>query len=80
MEGLGKPKLTAHLVSSEPLILEQGDLDVIVDALEKQLGLVGNQVPLLGRLQGANQSLKDVGTMVVVEQDPKRHSGLSISV
>lgn len=81
MELLCKPKLTkAHLALSEPLFLEQGDLDIIVDALEEQFGLVGNHVPPLGCLQGANQSLKDVGTTVVVEQDPKRHSGLTISV
>lgn len=54
MGGLCTPTLTAHLAPSEPLFLEQGDLDVIVDALEKQLGLVGNQVPLLGCLQGPN--------------------------
>lgn len=81
MEVRCKPKLTgAHLTQSEPLFLVQDDLDIIVDALEKQLGFVGNQFLLLGCLQGANQSLKDVGTTVVVEQDPKRHSGLTISV
>lgn len=81
MEGLCKPKLTGnHLVQSEPLFLEQGDLDIIVDALEKQFRFVGNQVPALRCLQGANQSLKDVGTTVVVEQDSKRHSGLTISI
>lgn len=81
MEGLCKPKRTkAHLAHSEPLFLEQGDLNIVMDALEEQFRLVGNQVPPLGCLQGANQSLKDVGTTVVVEQDSKRHSGLTISV
>lgn len=81
IEELCEHKLTgAHLVQREPLFLQQGDLDVIVDTLEKQFRFVGNQVFLLGCLQGANQSLKDVGTTVVVEQDPKRNSGLTISV
>lgn len=51
MEGLCKPKLTgAHLAQSQPLFLEQGNLDIIVDALEKQFGFVGNHIPLLGCL------------------------------
>lgn len=70
----------AHLVLGEPLFLEQSDVHIIVDALEKQFALVGDQLPLLGCLQGANQSLKDVGTTVVVEQDPELHRGLTISV
>lgn len=70
----------AHLVPGEPLFLEQSDVHIIVDALEKQFALVGNQLPLLGCLQGANQSLKDVGTTVVVEQDPELHRSLTISV
>lgn len=60
--------------------MEQGDVHVVVDALEKQLALVGDQLPLLGCLQGADQSLKDVGATVVVEQDPELHRGLAISV
>lgn len=70
----------AHLVLGEPLLLEQGDVHIIVDALEKQFALVGDQLPLFGRLQGADQGLEDVGTAVVVEQDPKLHTGLTISV
>lgn len=70
----------AHLVRGEPLFLEQSDVHIIVDALEKQFALIGNQLPLLGCLQGAHQSLEDVGAAVVVEQHPELHGGSTISV
>lgn len=48
-------------------LLQQNDLHVVVDALQEQLALEVDHLPLLGGLQGAHQRLENVGTAVVVE-------------
>lgn len=72
--------LAAHLVQTLDSLLEQNHVYVIVDSLEKQLGLEVDHLPLLGRLQGAHQGLEDVGATVIIEQDPKLDGGLTISI
>lgn len=47
--------------------LEQDDVDIIVDTLEKQLALEADNLLPLGCLQGSHQCLKDVGTLVIIK-------------
>lgn len=59
---------------------EKDDVNIIVDALQKQLAVEGDNFLLLGGPQGAHQSLKDVGTAVVVEQHSKFYACLTLSI
>lgn len=67
-------------IAAPALLLEQDDVDVVVDALEKQLPLVGDDLLFLGRPQGPDQSLKDLGAAVVVEQDLELHGGVAVGI
>lgn len=51
-----------------------------MDALKKQFALEVDHLLLLGCLQGSHQSLEDVGTAIIIKQDPELHSGLTISI
>lgn len=53
----------------------EGYLDVVVDALQKQLALVGEQLPPLGRSEGPHQRLEQVGAPIIMEQHPELHLG-----
>lgn len=60
--------------------LQQNDVNVVVDALQKQLALEADQLLPLGRLQRSHQCLEDIGAAVVIEQDPELHNGLTIAI
>lgn len=60
--------------------LEQDDVNVVVDALQKQLPLEIDHLLLLGGLQGAHQRFEDVGTTVVIKQDPELYTTFTVSV
>lgn len=66
LRGFGK-LLEGRRVQTLASFLEQDDLDVIVDALQKQLPVEFNNLLPLGGPQGAHQRLEDVGTLVVIE-------------
>lgn len=48
--------------------LENDDVNVVVDALQKQLAFVVDDLPALRGAKGAHEGLEDVGTTVVVEE------------
>lgn len=76
LEGFS-PRPTHLTVAS---FLEQDDVNVIMDALEEQLALKGDHFPFLGCLQGAHQSLEDVGATVVVEEHAELYAGLTVGI
>ena len=67
LRGFGELPEGRRVQTLTSLLLEQGDVDVIVDALQKQLPFVCNELLPLGGPQGAHQRLEDVGTPVVIE-------------
>lgn len=51
----------------------ESDLDLVVNPLEQELSRECDYFALLSSSQSPNQSFKDVGTSIVIEQHTKRH-------
>lgn len=72
--------LRGHLIQTLDSFLEQDNIDVVVDTLQKQFALEVDHLLLLGSLQGAHQRLEDICATVVIKQHPKLHTGLTVSI
>ena len=51
----------------------ESDLNLVMNTLEQELSRERHYFALLGSSQSPNQSFKDVGTSIVIEQHTKRH-------
>lgn len=56
------------------LILKQYNVNIIMNTLQKQLSWVCNNLPSFCRFESPYQCFKEVGTFVILEEDPKFHT------
>lgn len=55
-------------------ILQQYNVNIIVNTLQKQLSWVRNNLPSFRSFESSYQCFKKVGTFVISEEDPKFHT------
>lgn len=56
------------------LILQQHNVNVVVNTLQKQFPCVCDDLPSFCSFQSSYQCFEEVGTSVVPEEDPKLHA------